>query len=142
MVLYLFHPPHFYSLTMIFWSLLGPTPTIVILQPMSSSIRARYFFTLSGSSLYDLMWEISPQPSISSYTGLQHSKSSRLAGKCLMICQLNSYPTQILTTSKSLSTSILLSAISVKPLVLTAYSPITESNQPQRLGRPVTVPNS
>ena len=38
--------------------------------------------------------------------------------------------------------SSFVSAIPVSPFILTAYLTITASNQPQRLGLPVTVPNS
>src|SRR6266542_3660095 len=53
-----------------------------------------------------------------------------------------SYATQTGTSSIPVSTSSLVSTKSVTPLIRAAYRAITASNQPQRRGRPVVVPNS
>src|SRR5580704_12941108 len=53
-----------------------------------------------------------------------------------------SYPVQIPTRSSVSSTSSFVTASPLRPLIRAAYRATTASNQPQRLGRPVTAPYS
>src|SRR5579859_970646 len=84
----------------------------------------------------------SHHPSISSYTGVAWWNAVCVIGMSSYRTPSTRYPTQIGTFGSPESTSSLVTTRSVIPFTRTAYRPTTASNQPQRRGRPVVVPNS
>src|SRR5689334_16084103 len=84
----------------------------------------------------------SDQPGSSSYTGRAWWNAVWVIGMLSCRSPSISYPTQIGTGSRPLSTSSFVTTRSVMPFTRTAYRPTTASNQPQRRSRPVVVPYS
>src|ERR1700739_3029268 len=76
------------------------------------------------------------------YTGVQRPNSRTHVGGDPTPLPSLLYSTQILIVSSLSSPSKFVTAISSIPFTITANRVATASNQPQRLSRPVTAPNS
>ena len=134
---------HFVQIIWIIASFPGPVPVHEIGSPTFSSINLMYSNAYFGNSSFLLIFDVSfCHPLTVSYSTSTRENSSRDPGMLFILFPFNLYPTPTFISGKVSRMSNFVKFKESWPLIMLVYRIRFKSSHPQRLGRPVVVPNS